>query len=175
MSSEEHRSPVERHVKRSFEDEAVDVEGRPLSRRTRQSKRTVEEYIRAGVAPAYMRRLRQIERELDRHKRRLDRSHRLLSQSCGDRPEEFARRWTDQAREWNFDQVNELVRQHNEWYPVERNLPLDPRTRDYVKIRGRSYRRPELGPDWILEHFPPVPRPVEDADDAPSGAGPGAG
>ena len=53
------------------------------------------------------------------------------------------------AHEWNFDPVNELIRQHNEWYPVERNLPLDPRTRDYVKIRGRSYRRtrdrPRLG------------------------------
>jgi hypothetical protein len=31
---------------------------------------------------------------------------------------------------------------------------MDPRTRDYVRIAGRSYRRPVLGPDWVLEHFP---------------------
>jgi hypothetical protein len=31
---------------------------------------------------------------------------------------------------------------------------MDPRTRDYVKVNGRSYRRPELGPAWVLEQFP---------------------
>jgi hypothetical protein len=163
VSSDEHRTPVERRVTRSFEDEALDGSGRPLSRRARQTKRTVAQYIRAGVVPAYMRRLRDIERELERHKRRLDRLHRLLSESCSDH-EAFAERWIQQAREWNFEPVNELIRQHNEWYPIERDLPLDPRTRDYVKIRGRSYRRDELGPEWVLEHFPPVPRPGEDPD-----------
>ena len=56
-----------------------------------------------------------------------------------------------------FDELNELIRQHNEWYPIERDLPMDPRTRDYVLIRGRSYRRPELGPEWVLEQFPSGP------------------
>jgi len=154
----EQHTPVERHVKRSFEDEAlVDATGRPLTRRQRQTRRTAEQYLRAGVAPAYMRRLKQIEREMERHRRRLDRVHRLLSQTVSD-PQAFADQWRSRAREWNFEPVNELIRKHNEWYPIERNLPLDPRTRDYVKIRGRSYRRPELGPEWILEHFPPVPR-----------------
>jgi hypothetical protein len=32
---------------------------------------------------------------------------------------------------------------------------MDPRTRDYVPIHGRSYRKVPLGPDWVLEHFPP--------------------
>ena len=45
-----------------------------------------------------------------------------------------------------FDELNELIRQHNDWYPIERDLPMDLRTRDYVKVNGRSYRRPELGP-----------------------------
>jgi hypothetical protein len=31
---------------------------------------------------------------------------------------------------------------------------MDLRTRDYVKVNGRSYRRPELGPEWVLEQFP---------------------
>ena len=31
---------------------------------------------------------------------------------------------------------------------------MDPRTKDYVKIRGKSYRREPLGPDWILAEFP---------------------
>ena len=31
---------------------------------------------------------------------------------------------------------------------------MDPRTKDYVKIRGKSYRREPLGPAWILAEFP---------------------
>jgi hypothetical protein len=147
------RSPVERRVERSFEDEALDGAGQPLSRRARQTRRTVEQYIRAGVVPAYMRRLKEIERELNRHRRRLDRTHRHLSRTVKD-ARAFAEQWRARAHEWNFDRVDELIREHNEWYPVERNLPLDPRTRDYVKIRGRSYRRTPLGPEWVLEQFP---------------------
>ena len=45
------------------------------------------------------------------------------------------------AHRWRFDDLNDLIREHNEWYPIESGLPLDPRTRDYVRMRGRSYRR----------------------------------
>ena len=159
MSSDDQRSPVERTVKRAILDETM--EGQPLSRRTHQTKRSVEQYLRGGVIPAYMRRLRDIDRELDRHRRNLNRLHRELSAKLGHDSQTFADRWRRLAADYRFDRVNELIREHNEWYPVERNLPLDPRTRDYVKIRGRSYRRTEIGPDWVLEHFPPVPRPVE--------------
>ena len=40
-------------------------------------------------------------------------------------PEAFAEQWRARASEWNFGAVNELIRQHNEWYPIERNLPLE--------------------------------------------------
>ncbi|HEX3317599.1 MAG TPA: hypothetical protein VHR88_06245, partial [Solirubrobacteraceae bacterium] len=66
----------------------------------------------------------------------------------------FARRWRDYARRQRFEDVNELIDQHNEWYPVERNLPMDIRTRDYVLIHGRSYRRSRLDAGWVLEEFP---------------------
>ena len=60
------------------------------------------------------------------------------------------------AKSWRFDDLNELIAEHNEYYPIERNLPIDPRTGDYVTIVGRSYRREPLGRDWILERFPPA-------------------
>jgi hypothetical protein len=31
---------------------------------------------------------------------------------------------------------------------------MDIRTRDYVLINGRSYRRAELGQEWVLARFP---------------------
>ena len=54
---------------------------------------------------------------------------------------------------WDFSAVNELVAQHNAYYPIERDLPMDPRTGDYVPVNGRDFRRSELGADWALERF----------------------
>jgi len=128
VSDDEQRSPVEGIVKRAIIDETL--EGQPLARRTRQTQRSVEQYLRGGVIPAYMRRLRNVDRELDRHRRTLNRMHRELSASLGDDPAAFAARWEQIARDFRFERVNQLIREHHEWYPVERNLPLDPRTRD---------------------------------------------
>jgi hypothetical protein len=149
---EDRRSVVERRIVRSGVDETR--EGQPLSRRARQTRRTVEAYLAAGVMPRYMERLREIEAERKRIRSRIARAYHSLRATCGHDREEFARAWRRRAHEWPFDDINQLIQEHNDWYPIESGLPLDPRTRDYVPIRGRSYRRTPLGPDWVLEHFP---------------------
>jgi hypothetical protein len=148
-------SAIEHRIERSFEDESA--LGRPLSRRALRTRRSVEAYLKAGIIPRYMERLRDIESQTQEHKRRLAGAYRALRDDCGDDPDLFARRWRARVRSWSFDRVNELIREHNEWYPVEADLAIDLRTRDYVLIRGRSYRRRELGPDWVLEQFPASP------------------
>jgi hypothetical protein len=145
-------SPVERHIQRRFED--PEIVGRPLSRRARQTRRSVEAYLKAGVLPRYMERLREIERETADHLIRLERAYKALQQEHEGDPATFAERWRARARSWRFDRVNDLIREHNDWYPIESQLPMDPRTRDYQRIRGRSYRRDPLGADWVLERFP---------------------
>ena len=142
--------------------------GKPLSRRARQTKRSVESYLRAGVMPRYMERLREIDNGIQSQRRLLARAHRLLADEVDEDGVEFERRWRTyaHAQSWRFDDLNQLIREHNEWYPVERNLPLDPRTRDYVKLAGRSYRRTELGPEWVLEQFPPVLPERDEGEDA---------
>lgn len=145
-------SPVEREITRRFEDDAL--AGKPLSRRARQTKRSVESYLAAGVMPRYMQRLREIDDATRMHRRRLQALYERLQDECGDDSERFARRWTAVAGRWRFEELNDLIREHNEWYPAESGLPLDPRTRDYVRMRGRSYRRSELGPQWVLDTFP---------------------
>jgi hypothetical protein len=117
----------------------------------------LERYIRAAVLPRFIQRLREIEDELAHLRFELERAHRELAASCGQEPELFARRWREIAGAWHLDAVNELIRQHNEYYPIERNLAVDPRTGDYVTVNGRSYRRDPIGPEWILERFPPSP------------------
>jgi hypothetical protein len=131
---------------------------RRFPRRHLRGPRTVEAYLKADSPPRYIRRLRQIEIEFERQRRRLEAAYRALAETWGHDPLAFSARWRARALGWRFDRLNDLIREHNEWYPVESNLAMDPRTRDYVPVHGRSYRRIELGPEWILEHFPPTPR-----------------
>jgi hypothetical protein len=118
------------------------------------SRATVEAYLAAQIMPRWMERLREIHDELASHRIRLERTHRELREECGADAQAFASRWRERARRWSFDYVNELIAQHNDYYPIEANLPVNPRTGDYVTITGRSYRREPVGADWILEQFP---------------------
>jgi hypothetical protein len=145
-------SPTERFVRESLEDPRSS--GRPLSSRARQSQRSLEHYLKAGVRPRWMERLIEIERGTAREKRLLAEAYEQLRDECGRDRERFRRRWRAIAEAWSFEDLNELIRTHNEWYPVERDLPMDLRTRDYVLVNGRSYRRRELDAGWILEQFP---------------------
>ena len=105
--------------------------------------------------PRYMQRLREIETEYLLQRSRLESVYLELAEDCGPDAGAFATRWRAAAGAWRFDSLNELIREHNAWYPIEASLPMDPRSRDYVPVRGASYRRLELGPDWVLEQLPP--------------------
>jgi hypothetical protein len=145
-------SPAERHIARSRID---DRPAGPLSERQLYTQRSVEDYLRGAVMPRYMERLRDITRQTERHVRELREEHGALREEHAGDPEAFAEAWRARVASWPFDETNELIEQHNEWYPVERQLPYDLRTRDYVLIAGRSYRREPLTVEWALSRFPP--------------------
>jgi hypothetical protein len=116
----------------------------------------VEAYLKAGVRPRWMERVIEVDGGIARERRRLERARRALREECAPDEAAFAERWRALAYAWRYDaELNELIRQHNDWYPIERDLPMDIRTRDYVRVGGRSHRRPLLGPEWALEQFPP--------------------
>ena len=130
------------------------VKGKALRQRLRNFRPDADSAIRAlGGPTVWMRRLRAIEDELDRHEAQLAEAWRALADEVGE-PDEFARLWRETAATWSFAQVNELIERHNRNYPAEARLPMDPRTRDFVKINGRSYQREPLDAAWILELFP---------------------
>jgi hypothetical protein len=137
------RTPAEELIRRSrIDDTGL---GEPLSEHARQRQRSIEAYLRGEALPRYMQRASEIDRAVRRHTEEL--RHAYARPGARER-------WREIAHRWNFEEVNELIRDHNEWYPVERDLPMNPRTRDYVLVNGRSYRRELLGPDWILQRFP---------------------
>ena len=135
-----------------FEEHAV---GGPISAVSRWTPRTLEAYLMAGGRPRWMERIGEIDAGVANARTRLRRARRALEAECGSDAELLARRWRALAGSWDFEQVNRLIAQHNDWFPIERDLAMDPRTKDYVKIRGRSYRREPLGAAWILREFAP--------------------
>jgi hypothetical protein len=151
---DERRSPVERIVGQDLDEQSG--KGKPLSSRAAQTQRSIEAYLKAGVRPRWMERVGDIDAGIARERRRLARAYRALQSECAGDAQLFAARWRACARSWDFAELNVLIEQHNAWYPIERDLPLNPRTGDYVRVGGRSYRRPPLGEQWVLEQFPPA-------------------
>ena len=130
------------------------VTGKPLQQRLRNFRPGADSAIRAlGGPTVWMRRLRTIDEELERHTAGLDELWHALAAEAED-VEAFARDWRETARRWSFAQVNELIGRHNRNFPAEARLPMDPRTRDFVKINGRPYQREPLDEQWILERWP---------------------
>ena len=130
------------------------VKGKPLQQRLRNFRPGADSAIRALGGPTlWMRRLRTIENEMERHQAELGELWLALAEEAT-AAEEFARRWLETARGWSFAQVNELIYRHNRNFPAEARLPMDPRTRDFVKINGRSYERKPLDEQWILARWP---------------------
>jgi hypothetical protein len=143
---------VERIVRNALVSE--DALGRPFSERVRHSRRTLENYLKAGGLPRWMERVMEVDTRIAQERQRLETAYRALQDECGSGRGQFAHRWRAFAQATRCEELNELIRQHNDWYPIERDLPMNPRTGDYVRVNGRSYRRPELGPEWVLEQFP---------------------
>lgn len=139
---------IERLLTRDLEEHR----GKPLSRRTRETQRSLESYMKAGVRPRWSERLMEIERYTREHRRALERRLRRLRESVPDEAV-VAMRWAEIAAEWDFGHVNDLIIQHNRWYPIERDLPMDPRTGEYLLVMGRSYRREALDDGWVLREF----------------------
>ena len=120
------------------------LHGRRLRRRLRNFRSDPDNYIASLGGPLpYMQRLRQIDELTRTHLARL-----------GEAYAERRADWPEVAARWDFGDVNDLIERHNRWYPVEARLAMDPRSRDFVKIGGRPYRREPLDAPWVLERFP---------------------
>ena len=118
--------------------------GKALPRRIRAFRADAANYLASLGGPLpYMQRLRQIDELTAAHERRLAQAY-----------EERRADWLTVAEAWDFEDVNELIAKHNRWFPAESRLPMDPKTRDFVKVGGRSYRRDPLDAAWILARFP---------------------
>jgi hypothetical protein len=149
-------TPAERREREQLEAdlESSPVRGKPLRQRLRNFRPDPTSGVQAlGGPTAWMRRLRAIEDAIEQHELQLGQSWRTLAEEHGD-PAGFAAAWLELADNWRFERVNELIDRHNRNFPAEARLAMDPRTRDFVRVNGRSYLREPLDARWILDRFP---------------------
>jgi hypothetical protein len=122
------------------------LRGRDLALRLRNFRPDAGSYLASLGGPLpYMTRLREIDALTLRHEQLLEELH----EACAGDEEA----WLAVVHAWDFGEVNELIERHNRWYPIERRLPMDPKTGDYALVNGRSYRRRPLDAAWALERF----------------------
>ena len=156
MDASSGRDALERRLREQLDDEGLQRGALP-SFRYRLERLSVDRYLAAQGGPLpYMRRLRQIETEEADHLRALAEARERLARAAGSDAAAFAAAWTRLVARWDFGGTNELIDAHNDCYPMEANLPMDPRTGDFVLVAGRSYRRPRLDAGWVLERLPAV-------------------
>jgi hypothetical protein len=140
-------TPRDREERRVIEADLATspVKGKPLRSRVRNFRPDPESAVRALGGPLmWMRRLRAIEDAYDQHVRQLDAAYRETDPAD----------WPRVAREWDFSEINALIAAHNKNFPAESRLPMDPRTRDFVRLNGRRYDRKPLDAEWILRRWP---------------------
>ena len=130
------------------------MKGRPLRQRLRNFRPDPESAVRALGGPTHwMLRLRAIEDAIDQHERQLAAAWRELA--LGDtRPGSVRGGVASAGAPLELRRGERADRGHNRNFPAESRLPMDPRTRDFVRINGRSYEREPLDEAWILERFP---------------------
>ncbi len=143
--AESPRERAERTVGRDLEGSPL--KGKALRRRYRNFRPAADSYIVSAGGPLpWMQRLRLIEDLTGEHERRLT----AVYEECRGNPT----RWRRAVERWDFGDVNELIDKHNRYYPAETRLPMDPRTRDFVLVNGRPYRRKPLDAAWARGRFP---------------------
>jgi len=150
-------TPAERYLRERTEE--LPGIGKPLTERARIAQRSVESYLTgANNPPRWMERVREIDQALKRERRLLEAERRRLRARFRRDVDGFARAWrafaAERGRSREYRELNELIRAHNEWYPVERDLPVNPRTGEWVTVGGRSFLRPLVGAEWILRELP---------------------
>ncbi|MCC7368465.1 MAG: hypothetical protein IT306_08585 [Chloroflexi bacterium] len=170
--------------RRQHEDEARIAEmpptpgdGTNLSEHIPSSLISLDDRVRAlavGGAPAWSRRLKRIHELTDAADEQLALSWRTAARKARGNARRFAAEWQRVVDGIDFSQINELIDHHNRYFPIEANLPMDVKTRDYVKFGGEDYRRRPLDAAWVLARFPAdleaaLARPERSSGNLPKG------
>lgn len=143
-------TPRQRRDREGLEQDLIGnpAAGEAVRLRLRNFRPDAGAYLASLGGPLpYMARLREIAALAAAHERDLAEAYELHS----------GRAWVEYVQRLDFSEVNDLIEQHNRWFPVESRLPMDPRSGDFVLVNGEHYSKRRLDARWALERFPSRP------------------
>ncbi len=105
------------------------LKGKPLKIPQANFTISLENKVKSMFGPPhYATRARRIENITQKLIEDLAVEHENMKQEYDDRPEVFARKWQELIASLELDDLNELIEKHNQYYPMEANLQIDPET-----------------------------------------------
>ena len=113
---------------------------------------SVGERIRALTigAPAYATRKKSVEDLEERYVRTLVALHgSLVARGLDDGA--IARALLDKAQTFDLKRLNALIATHNRYYPIEANLPIDPRSGEYLVYGRRWFPEEPFTPERLVD------------------------
>jgi hypothetical protein len=131
--------------------------GRPVPSRAGLAPPSIESVIlAAGGPPRFAERLAEIDRLTREAAAEAAELRRALERIYGAGSPLARARLRRELGNLGLSRVNDLIERHNRYYPIERRLPMDPLTGDFVPVAGGSYRREALDASTLLESVWPT-------------------
>ena len=132
-----------------------DIIGKPLNIPEVNFTIPLEKKIQAVSGPPYYAiRARQIEQLTEHLMEDLTVQYRNMMDKFSDRPEIFASKWKESIKSVELDSLNDLIERHNKYYPIETNLPIDPRSGALMFGCARWEPKDKVTTDSLLQLFP---------------------
>ena len=139
----------------SLEDIPEDLRGKELHIPQVNFDVPLEQQMRAKIGPpSYAVRAKYLEDMTDKLMDDLARQYRQVAESCRQHPAKFKKIWTAIVETIDLSDLNQLVNEHNTFYPIEANLQADPETGQIMMGATPWKPKKKLSAEGLLARFP---------------------
>ena len=147
---------TQRHQIAQAMDNDNPYKGKPIYIHSPSFKIGLDEYIKAmDGPPAWVMRLKRIEDWMDQTSTKVREEWFETALENAGNTGYFRREWIHYVENFDFSRVNKWISDHNEYFPIEANLPYDIRT-GKIFYCGKPFTKKDfLGQTWLLDQFPP--------------------
>ena len=104
--------------------------------------------------PYYAVRARRIEQLTDQLMEELTVNYSKMMKQFSNSPEVFAQKWKESVESVELDTINDLIERHNNYYPVEANLTIDPKSEALMFGSAPWEPRKKVTKESLLQRFP---------------------
>jgi len=138
------------------EDLPPDLMGNPVHIPQVNFDVPMEQKIRARMGPpSYAVRARYVEDLEEELYEELDKKWKMVAETYRHDPEKFNTLWRVVIETLDVEHINQLIKEHNQYYPIEANLREDPDTGRLMMGNTPWKPKKKITPERLLEKFPP--------------------